>query len=239
MDLALDAGISPRHLSFVETGRALPSRRLLLLLSQELKLPLRHRNTLLTAAGYAPEFGQEPLNGRKMEVVRQALQRVMDKHEPFPAFVVDTGYDILMTNAGFEQLVRFFAGAHALKRYRNLYRLVFAKDGLGPWIRDRQAMEGFLLARLREEAASTRHEGLMALHREISQEGSGGSPDDLGPDTSLPILSLTLEKAAVKASLFSMMTTLGTPLDMTAQELRIETFFPADEETRNLFPMDF
>jgi transcriptional regulator with XRE-family HTH domain len=136
MDLALEVGISTKHLSFVETGRSKPSRSLVLNMAQSLKLPLRHRNSFLKAAGYASEFGEEPFNGKKMEIVRQALQRMLEKHEPYPAFVVNATYNILMTNSGYEQMIKLLVGEHALKKYDNVYHLTFAEDGLRPYIKD-------------------------------------------------------------------------------------------------------
>ncbi len=110
LDLALEVGVSTKHLSFVETGRSQPSRNLILKMAHSLKLPLRHRNGILKAAGYASEFGEEPFNGEKMEIIRQALQRMLEKHEPYPAFVVNAAYDILMTNSGYEQMIKFLVG---------------------------------------------------------------------------------------------------------------------------------
>jgi len=134
MDLALDVGVSTKHLSFVENAKSRPSRNLLLKIAQALKLPLRHRNTFLMAAGYASEFGEAPFDGQKMEIVRQALHRMIEQHAPYPAFVINTGYTILMKNSGFDQIVKFFAGEHALKTYDNVYRLLFAEDGLRPYV---------------------------------------------------------------------------------------------------------
>jgi len=237
MDLALDVGVSTKHLSFVETGKSRPSRNLVLKIAQALKLPLRHRNTFLMAAGYASEFGEAPFDGQKMEIVRQALHRMIEKHEPYPAFVINTGYRILMKNSGFDQIVKLFAGEHALKTYDNVYRLLFAEDGLRPYVKDWSTIEHFLVGRLWEEAASTQNGDLIDLYHHISQLRTGQAPVGLHVDTDLPILSLTLEKQSVKASFFSTVTTLGTPLDLTTQEIRIESLFPADEKTKQMFPI--
>ena len=157
MDLALEIGISTKHLSFVETGRSNPSRNLVLKMAHSLKLPLRHRNAFLKTAGYASEFGEEPFNGEKMEIVRQALQRMLEKHEPYPAFVVNAAYKILMTNSGYEQMIKFLVGEHALKKYDNVYHLTFAEDGLRPYIKDWPGIEPFMLNRLWDEAATTQN----------------------------------------------------------------------------------
>lgn len=238
MDLALNVDISSRHLSFVETGKSKPSRNLVLKIAHSLKLPLRHRNAFLIAAGYAPAFEEEPFDGQKMEIVREALQRMLEKHEPYPAFVVDTGYKIIMTNSGYDQIVKFYAGENALKKYGNAIRILFSEDGLRHYVKDWPAVEYFLLARLWEEVVSTQHSELIALYKEMSQLRSSDDPINFQIDNNLPIMNLTLEKNSKRASFFSMITTLGTPLDLTTQELRIELFFPSDEETKQLFSQE-
>ncbi len=234
MDLALDVGVSAKHLSFVETGRSRPSRSLILKLAHSLKLPLRHRNAVLTAAGYAPVFGQEPLDGQKMVIIRQALQRMIEKHEPYPAFVINTAYKILMTNSGFDKIIEYFLGENALEKYDNVYRMTFAKDGLRQYIQDWPVIEHFMLGRLREEVISTQNDELFSLYEDISQLVAGNEPANFGIEHSIPIMNLTLIKDTIKASFFTTITTLGTPLDLTAQELRVESLFPADDETKRL-----
>ena len=238
MDLALDVGVSTKHLSFLETGRSQPSRQLVLKIAQALKLPLRHRNAFLRSAGYASEFGEEPFDGPRMQVVRQALGRMLEKHEPYPAFVVDTGYRILMVNGGLVRLVQRFVGQTALQKYDNVFRLLFAQDGLRPYVQEWPTVEHLLLARLWEEVLTTQNSGLIALYQELSRSRSGAAPLlDLRLDAATPVLSLTLVKGSLKAALFSTIATLGTPLDATAQELRIELLFPADEATERLFAL--
>jgi len=238
MDLALDIDISTKHLSFVETGKSKPSRDLVLKFAHSLKLPFRHRNAFLIAAGYAPEFEEQPFGGQKMEIVRTALRRMIEKHEPYPAFVVNTGYKILMKNSGYDKMVRFYAGENALKKYDNAIRILFSEDGLRNYVKGWPAVEQFLLARLWEEVVSTQNVELIALYKEISQSRSSDAPIDFQIDNNLPIMSLTLEKKSMKASFFTTITTLGTPLDLTTQELRIELLFPSDEEAKQLFPLE-
>jgi transcriptional regulator with XRE-family HTH domain len=238
MDLALNVDVSSKHLSFVETGKSKPSRNLVLKIAHSLKLPLRHRNAFLIAAGYAPAFEEEPFDGQKMEIVREALQCMIEKHEPYPAFVVNTGYKIIMTNSGYDQIVNFYAGENALKKYGNAIRILFSEDGLRHYVKDWPAVEHFLLARLWEEVVSTQHSELIALYKEMSQLRSSDDPIIIQIDNNLPIMNLTLEKYSKKASFFSTITTLGTPLDLTTQELRIELFFPSDEATKQLFPLE-
>ncbi len=237
MDLALDVNISSKHLSFVETGKSKPSRNLALRIAHSLKLPLRHRNAFLIAAGYAPEYEEEPIDGQKMKIVREALHRMIDTHEPYPAFVVNTSYRILMTNSGYDQIIRLYAGENVLKKYDNAIRILFSVDGLRPYVKDWPAIEHFLLSRLWEEVVSTQNAELIELYKNISQLKTSGDPIEFQTNHNLPIMSLTLEKNSIKASFFTTITTLGTPLDLTTQELRIESLFPADEETKKLFPI--
>lgn len=237
MDLALDVDISPRHLSFVETGKSNPSRDLVSKIAHSLKLPFRHRNAFLMAAGYAPEFEEQPFDGQQMEFVRGALRRMLEKHEPYPAFVVNAGYKILMKNSGYDRIVAFYGGEDALKKYDNAIRILFSEDGLRNYVQGWPAVEQFLLARLWEEVVSTQNAELIALYKEISQLPGSGAPADFQMDSNLPIMSLILEKNSRRAGFFTMITTLGTPLDLTTQELRLEFLFPSDEQTKQwLFP---
>lgn len=238
LDLALEVGVSSKHLSFVETGKSQPSRNLILKMAHALKLPLRHRNAFLRAAGYASEFGEEPFDGQKMKMVRQALRRMLNKHEPYPALVVNTAYKILMTNSGLDQIVKFFLGENALEKYDNVYRLTFAEDGLRQYIEDWPVIEHFMLARLWDEVVTTQNDELFALYEDISRLRISEDPIDFQIDNNLPIMSLTLQKESTTASFFTTITTLGTPLDLTTQELRIESLFPADEETKKMFPVE-
>lgn len=238
MDLALNVDISSKHLSFVETGKSRPSRNLVLKIAHSLKLPLRHQNAFLIAAGYAPAFKEEPFDGQQMEIVREALKCMIEKHEPYPAFVVDTGYKIIMTNSGYDQIIKFYAGENALKKYDNTIRILFSEDGLRHYVKDWPVVAHFLLSRLWEEVVSTQHSELIALYKEISQLRSSEDLIDFQIGDTLPIMSLTLEKNSKKASFFTTITTLGTPLDLTTQELRIELLFPSDEETKKMFPIE-
>jgi transcriptional regulator with XRE-family HTH domain len=238
MDLALDVDISSKHLSFVETGKSKPSRHLVLKIAQSLKLPLRHRNAFLLAAGYAPEFEEEPFDGPKMEIVRDALHRMLKMHEPYPAFVVNTGYKILMKNSGYDQMVKCFAGENTLGKCDNAIRMLFSEDGLRPYVKDWPAIEHFLLARLWEEVVSTQNTDLATLYQEIKQLATSKGPIHFERDSHLPVMTLVLEKNAEKASFFTTIATLGTPLDLTTQELRIELLFPSDDATKRMFPLD-
>lgn len=160
---------------------------------------------------------------------------MLEKHEPYPAFVVNASYTILMTNSGYEQMIKSLIGEHAFKRYDNVYHLTFSEDGLRPYIKDWPRIERFMLNRLWDEAASTQNSKLFSLYKKVSGLRTSEDPIDIKFDGSLPVMSLIFEKDAMKYSFFTTITTLGTPLDLTTQELRIESLFPADEDTKGLF----
>ncbi len=236
MDLALDAGISSKHLSFVETGRSQPSRDLVLKLANSLKVPLRHRNVFLKTAGYSSEFDEEPFDGQKMEIVRQALNRMIKMHALASWAGLCPGNN---ESAGKRKwcTMSFWAVVfHIKKKYDNVYRLTFAEDGLRQYIKDWPVIEHFMLGRLWDEVISTQNNELFELYEDISPLRTGENPINFQIDNNLPIMSLTLEKDSMKTSFFTTITMLGTPLDLTTQELRIESLFPADEETKQLFP---
>lgn len=238
LDLALDVEISTKHLSFVETGRSHPSRNLVQKIAQSLRMPLRHQNALLKAAGYASVFGEEPLNSKKMEMVSEALLRILKKHEPYPAIVFNSSYKILLKNRGIDIILKLFFEEGLRQPYDNVYRLVFAADGLRQYIKDWPVIEHFLLSRLWEECVSTQNSELIALYKDISPSQKSKKPVEFQVDHNLPVLGFTLEKGPLKASFFTTVTTLGTPLDLTTQELRIESLFPADETTKKIFVQD-
>lgn len=235
MDLALNINISSRHLSFVETGKSNPSRGLILKIAHTLKLPLRHQNAILIAAGFTPEFEELPFDGQKMKIVREALSYMLEKHKPYPAFVVNTSYKILMRNSGYDQIIKFYAGENALKKYDNAIKILFAEDGLKHSVKDWSTVEHFLLTRLKEEVVSTQNSDLTALFKEVSKQRTKTPPIHFQIDESLPILNLVLEKNKRRVSFFTTIATLGTPLDLTTQEIRIEFLFPSDEETKQFF----
>jgi len=238
MDLALEIGVSPRHLSFVETGKSRPGRELVLRIAQFLNLPYRQRNAFLMAAGYAPEFRGESLESPEMEIVREAINQLLANHEPFPAFVVDAGYKILMKNSAYERFVRFYAGQKSLEKYDNAIRILFAEDGLRPYVQNWPSVEKIIVSRLAGELMTTQNNDLLSLYKDISSSSSGKAEIDLKIDTMLPVMSLSFLKDSTTASFFTTIVTFGTPLDLTTQEIRIELLFPSDEETKNLFSLN-
>lgn len=232
MDLALEAEISARHLSFIETGRSQPSREVVLQLAAALQMPYRHRNSLLLAAGFAPEFSASSLEQDHMAPVRYALVRHLQQHEPYPAVVVNPAYDILMANEGFKKTVSWFAGPDILEKYPNMARLTFAEDGLRPYLTCWPFMRDQLLARLREEALLAQNDAIWQLIRELEALEPDAAPTPPDMSAGLPMMNLELVRDGRAYRYFSTITSFGTPLDATVQELRLESLFPADEATR-------
>jgi transcriptional regulator with XRE-family HTH domain len=237
--LATEAGVSTRHLSFVETGRSQPSREMVLRLAEALDVPLRERNALLAAAGFAALYRESALGAPVLEPVDRALGFLLERHEPFPAYLVDRSWRVLRANRG--ALVGFarFAGADPVWRETplNLLRVTLHPRGLRPWIVNFDDVARWSLARLGREVALAGHEPELALLLdEVSAfpglpEAGGLADPGASPG---PVLPLHLKRDDVELRLFSMITTLGTPQDVTLQEIRIESFMPADpaSETR-------
>jgi transcriptional regulator with XRE-family HTH domain len=235
MDLALEADISARHLSFIETGRSQPSRDVVLQLAAALHMPYRHRNSLLLAAGFAPQFSASTLEDEHMEPVKYALVRHLEQHEPYPAVVVNPTYDILMANEGFKKTVSWFAGPDVLDKYANMARLTFAEDGLRPYLTCWPFMRDQLLARLHEEALMAQNDAIWQLIADLEalEPDSTATPPDMS--AGLPLINIELVRNGCTYRFFSTITSFGTPLDATVQELRLESLFPADEATRKAF----
>lgn len=234
--LAVEAGISTRHLSFVETGRSAPSRDMVLTLAEHLDLPLRDRNALLRAAGYAAVFRETPLEAEAMKEVRRALSHLLEASQPNPSLVVNRRYDILLANRAAVEFFSFFAPNW--KGKNNLAQLIFAEQGLKPAIADWPAAAAYLVKRLRAElgeGADAHDLELLALVNTVEAElvKRGGSARPATPLENV-LIPVTLRRGDAEANIFTAITTLGTPVDITLQELRIETFFPVDEPSRKL-----
>lgn len=226
LDLALEAGVSARHVSFVETGRARPSRDMVLRLAEQLDVPLRERNPLLLAAGYAPDYETRSLDDREMAPVRAALDVVLRGYEPFPALAVDRGWHLVAANAGVALLTEG-APADLLAPPVNVLRLSLHPRGLAPRIRNLAQWRGHVLARLSREATVTADPDLLALHRELLAYPGGLAP---APRHGLAV-PLRVEAAGSVLSFLSTVTTFGTAVDVTLAELSVEAFLPADEPT--------
>jgi transcriptional regulator with XRE-family HTH domain len=231
MDLALQAEISTRHLSFVETGRSKPSRELLLLLADELDLPLRDRNRLLLAAGYAPVYAERALHAPQMTAIRAALRRVLDGHEPYPAVVVDRGWNLVEANASVALLTAGVAPS-LLAPPANVLRLSLHPDGMASRIINLGEWRAHLLGRLRRQVAVTADPDLARLYDELRAYPC----DQPEPAIDLPgpadiVIPLRLRHDGRELAFFSTVATFGTPLDITVAELAIESFYPADANT--------
>jgi transcriptional regulator with XRE-family HTH domain len=229
LDLSIEADISTRHLSFVETGRSQPSRDMVLRLADSLDVPLRERNHLLLAAGYAPVYGETALSAPQLAAVRQAIRRVLKAHEPFPAVVVDRAWNLVDANATIALLTADVA-PQLLEPPVNVLRLALHPDGVAPRIVNLGEWRAHLLARLRREIAVSADERLVALLDEL-RDYPGDTPDGAVTGSGDVVVPLRIRTDVGELSFLSTVATFGTPLDVTVAELSIESFFPANPET--------
>ncbi len=229
LDLALSAGVSARHVSFVETGRSRPSAEMVMQLAETLDVPLRDRNSLLLAAGYAPAYAQRDLADPEMGPVRDAIDRVLRGQEPFPALVVDRHWGMVAANRPVSFLVAGVA-EWLLEPPVNVLRLSLHPEGLAPRIANLAEWRTHLLDRLGRQAVVSGDPALFALHEELAAyPGGGHSAADLeAGEIAVP---LRLRADGSELSFISTATTFGTAVDVTLSELSIESFFPADEHT--------
>jgi len=234
LDLALEAGVSARHLSFIETGRSAPSADMVKHLAEQLDVPLRERNQLLLAAGYAPAYGQRDLDEPEMGPVREALDRVLAGHEPFPAVVVDRHWGMVAGNSAIGLLTAGIAG-HLLEPPVNVLRVTLHPEGMAPRIANLAEWRAHLLDRLGRQAVVSGDPALFALHEELAAfPGSGtGTPPARAPDLAAGEIAvpLRLRHEGGELRFISTVTTFGTAVDVTVSELAIEAFFPADAAT--------
>lgn len=231
LDLALDAGISQRHVSFIETGRSAPSRHTLLHLATILDVPLRERNALLLAAGFAPSYPDIPWDAPEMRVITRALTRMLRQHEPFPAIVMDRYWNVLLTNDATPKFFGRFIDLSRHPRPRNLLRLLFDPDALRPHIRNWGDLAPSLLARIRRESVGGIDDTMRALISPLGAYEAVKSRPDVDTSASLPVIPIAVERDGIVLNYFSMVTTVGSPNMVAAQELRVECMFPADDAT--------
>jgi transcriptional regulator with XRE-family HTH domain len=234
LDLASDAMTTPRYVSFVETGRSQPSRQMVVRLARALDVPLRERNGLLLAAGFAPLYSGEPLDGPQLARVDAALAAMLDQHEPFPAVVMDRRWDVLRTNRGADDLFgRLFAGAPPPVP-ANVLRLFIEPGPVRDRVLNAEAVAAGLLERARREAVA----GVLdpdtadlvdGLRRRPEVAAALADPEASAP--AAPVIDVRFLIDGTTLAFFSVVSSLGTPTDVTAQELRVETFFPSDEAT--------
>jgi len=224
LELALDASLSTKHLSFVETGRSRPSRQLLIHLAQRLDLPMAERNRLLLAGGFAPPYLDEPYDGAVMRPLRESLQRLLDAHQPNPALIVDGLWNLIEANPA-ASLLWDGVDAALLEPPINMLRLAVHPDGLPRISSMTAACNTPLIHRLGRESRDNADGALGELVDEIASYLPPEPPD--GP-VNQPVVSLDLQTRLGDVSLFTIIATLGAPLEVTAANLAIETFLPAD-----------
>jgi transcriptional regulator with XRE-family HTH domain len=238
LDLAVEADISTRHLSFVETGRAQPSREMLLHLAESLEIPLRERNVLLTAAGYAPVFAERPLDDPALAAARQAVEMVLKGHEPFPALAIDRHWALITHNQAAARLMGSIA-PDLLEPPVNVLRLTLHPDGLAPRIVNLAEWRAHLLTRLRHQIDLSADPVLIDLLQELSAYPVSRSPVNRSRTSRIIIdhshtemvVPFQLETEVGLLTFFSTTMVFGTPVDITLSELAIESFFPANRET--------
>lgn len=235
LDLALEADVSQRHLSFIESGRAVPSREMLLHLAERLGVPLRERNPMLIAAGFAPVFAERKLDDPALAPARLAIEMVLKGHEPFPALAVDRHWTLMAANAAIAPLLAGVADRALMDRPVNVLRLSLHPQGLAPHIANLPEWRNHLLERLHQQIAATGDRILEKLLEELSgypvPETGQKSPSRDYAGIAVP---MELRTEAGLLSFISTTTVFGTPIDVTLSELAIESFFPANDETARL-----
>ncbi len=230
LDLAIAANVSSRHLSFVETGRSKPTSEMILHLAGHLDVPLRDRNALLLAGGYAPAYPERGLAEPELTAVRNALKRVLAGHEPYPAVVVNRWWELVDANPGIELFTRH-APAKLLEPPVNVLRLSLHPDGMAPRIANLPEWRAHLLARLHRQAEATGDQRLAALHDELEAYPGGRGDQRQAPAAADVVVPLRYRTGKEELSFISITAMVGTPMDVTVEELAIESFYPADEPT--------
>ncbi|KFG72711.1 helix-turn-helix domain-containing protein [Streptomyces mutabilis] len=232
LELALRADSSARHISFIETGRSRPSEEMVLRLAEHLDVPVRERNALLLAAGYAPHYPETPLDDPALDALRAGMERLIRGYEPYPALVVDATYRVLAANRGILMLLDGLP-EHLLEPPVNAMRLTLHPEGLAPRIRNLREWRGHLLEQMERQIALHRSEPLRALYEEVAaypvpESGAGDEPAEPVPYFALP---MQIEHEGRTLSFISSISTFNTPMDVTVAELAIETLLPADPAT--------
>lgn len=233
LDLALSAGISPRHLSFVETGKAQASRDTVARLADTLEMPLRERNALLLAAGYAPEYPETALDTPALARMQRAIELILAQQEPYPAFLINRHWDVLMANEGAARFNAFMLGGRA-SAHANMVRQFFDPDDLRGAVANWEEVAGEMIRHLHDHVAATPtdHVAKALLDEALSRPGvpARWRLRDLSAAPS-PLLTTVLRRDGVELRFFSTITTFATPRDVTLDEVHIECCFPMDEET--------
>jgi transcriptional regulator with XRE-family HTH domain len=232
-DLSLDTGVSQRHISFIESGRSVAGRQTVLEIARALDIPLRDRNSLLLAAGYAPLYSEGAWDAPEMQSITRALERILRQHEPFPAMVMDRYWNVLMTNEAAPRFFNGFIDMTARKGPRNMLHLMFDPEGMRPFVVNWEDVAKSLLERVYRESVGRviderTRELLAALLAYPDVKTAWRIPKAL---SAMPVIPISFVKDDKTLNYFSMVTTVGTPQTIAAQELRIESMFPADEAT--------
>ncbi|MEM8497854.1 MAG: helix-turn-helix transcriptional regulator [Pseudomonadota bacterium] len=241
LELAMEANVSQRHISWLETGRSKPSREMVIRLSEALDIPLRERNNLLRAAGFAAVYSERSLQEPDMAPVLDALNRVLEHHNPLPAVVIDRFWNVVMMNTAGELL---FSMAEPGERFindmgeqyvHNLAALTLHPDGFRQYITNWGQAAPSLVRRLRREAVENGDEEYGKLLAKLLEFAGPIESTELSDEQLLPVLPLELERDDLRLSLFSVISTFGTAQDITADELRVEAFYPGDSDTDEFF----
>ena len=237
LDLALETEVSSKHISFLETGRSKPSELMVLRLCEALGLPLRSRNELLSMAGFAEHYARTPLEQDAMQQVRKTLDIILKQQEPYPATVLDWDWNIIMHNDGFSGLMAFIKAAKPeFSTSVNVAELIFSEDGFKPFLSNWEEIAAITFRRLRREQQVNpgRHEALLqklyddpAIPRHVF--------DVKGSDVDAPFVYVDCVLGDLELKFLTTVTSFGTPIDMTAEEVMIENYYPADEATRRFF----
>lgn len=238
LDLALDAEISTRHLSFVETGRAKPSREMILLLAENLEIPLRERNKILITGGYAPQFSEKSFDDVSLASARQAVELILQGHEPFPALAIDRHWNMIAANKTVPLMLEGVDAA-LLAPPVNVLRLSLHPKGLAQRIVNLYEWREHLLSRLKKQVEDTADFELEKLLNELNGYSIDKSKRVRSGNLNNIVVPLKIESRFGTLSFISTTTVFGTPVDVTVSEIALETFFPADEITREIFQKNF
>jgi len=244
LDLSLESGVSQRHISFMESGRSKPSREMVLALADVLDIPLRDRNQLLSVAGFAPIFKERHLDSDEMHAVHHALEMSLAHHEPYPAIVADRNWNLVMANEAAQRFIGLIGDPEEVWQRvdpsgnKNVYRLTFHPLGMQPLIDNWNEMSKLLLLRLQREVTADPNNDFLSDLLEDMTEISGLEVLRGMTEMSIPlapILPMEMTTAGITLKVFSMISSFGTALDVTAEELKVETFFPVDDFTKLFF----
>lgn len=232
LDFSLEAGISQRHLSFVESGRSVPSRDMVIHLAEHLDIPLRERNALLLSAGYAPVYRARSLDDPSLAPARAAIDVLLERHAPYPALAIDRHWNLVGSNRSAQLLLASIVAPERLAGQLNVLRLSLDPAGLAPAIVNFPEWRRHLIDRVRQQVVVSADPVLADLLAELERfpSGPGDPQDDVGNEVFVPLILAT---PAGRLSFLSTTTVFGTPVDVTLSEIAIESFFPADDATRD------